>query len=56
LWKVGDMFWKAATALVPRGRCHYFVNESGGPMAMVWVYAGPVPERVVLPECCCRPA
>jgi quercetin dioxygenase-like cupin family protein len=42
-----------ATALVPRGRCHYFINESTGPMAMIWVYAGPMPERVVLTEKCC---
>ncbi len=48
-----------ATALVPRGRCHYFINESDKPMAMIWVYAGPMPERVVLIEKCCgvrRPA
>jgi mannose-6-phosphate isomerase-like protein (cupin superfamily) len=42
-----------ATALVPRGRCHYFINESTEPMAMIWVYAGPMPERVVLAEKCC---
>ena len=41
-----------ATALVPRGRVHYFVNESAGPMAMLWVYAGPVPERIVVDERC----
>jgi quercetin dioxygenase-like cupin family protein len=39
-----------ATALQPRGRCHYFVNETSEPMAMLWVYAGPVPERLVLEE------
>jgi 2-keto-3-deoxy-L-rhamnonate aldolase RhmA/quercetin dioxygenase-like cupin family protein len=39
-----------ATALQPRGRCHYFINDSDGPMAMIWVYAGPVPERMVLEE------
>jgi oxalate decarboxylase/phosphoglucose isomerase-like protein (cupin superfamily) len=38
------------TALQPRGRCHYFVNETSEPMAMLWVYAGPVPERLVLEE------
>ena len=42
----------AATALVPRGRIHYFINESGGPMAMLWVYAGPRPERIVVDERC----
>jgi len=45
-----------STALQPRGRCHYFVNESDRPMAMLWVYAGPVPERVVLEESNCTPA
>ena len=39
-----------STALQPRGRCHYFVNESKEPMAMLWVYAGPAPERLVLEE------
>jgi 2-keto-3-deoxy-L-rhamnonate aldolase RhmA/quercetin dioxygenase-like cupin family protein len=40
------------TALVPRGRVHYFINESDGPMAMLWVYAGPMPERIVVAERC----
>ena len=41
-----------ATAMVPRGRVHYFINESAGPMAMVWVYAGPQPERIIVDERC----
>jgi 2-keto-3-deoxy-L-rhamnonate aldolase RhmA/quercetin dioxygenase-like cupin family protein len=41
-----------ATALQPRGRVHYFINESGGPMEMLWVYAGPKPDRIVVDECC----
>ncbi len=41
-----------ATALQPRGRVHYFINESAHPMAMIWVYAGPVPERIVVDERC----
>jgi 2-dehydro-3-deoxyglucarate aldolase/4-hydroxy-2-oxoheptanedioate aldolase len=41
-----------ATALVPRGRVHYFINDSSGPMAMLWVYAGPTPERIVVEERC----
>ncbi len=41
-----------ATALVPRGRVHYFINDSSGPMAMLWVYAGPTPERIVVDERC----
>jgi quercetin dioxygenase-like cupin family protein len=39
-----------STALQPRGRVHYFMNESQAPMAMVWVYAGPNPERIVVDE------
>ncbi len=39
-----------ATALQPRGRVHYFVNRSQEPMAMIWVYGGPVPERLVVAE------
>jgi quercetin dioxygenase-like cupin family protein len=41
-----------STALQPRGRIHYFVNEGWDEMAMIWVYAGPTPERVVLDESC----
>jgi mannose-6-phosphate isomerase-like protein (cupin superfamily) len=41
-----------ATALQPRGRVHYFINETHEPMAMVWVYAGPMPERLVVDEAC----
>ena len=41
-----------ATAFVPRGRVHYFINESRQPMAMVWVYAGPMPERIIVDESC----
>ncbi|MDB5348816.1 MAG: hypothetical protein JWN86_63 [Planctomycetota bacterium] len=39
-----------ATALVPRGRVHYFINESEEPMAMIWVYAGPSPIRMIVDE------
>ena len=45
-----------ATALQPRGRVHYFINETHEPMAMVWVYAGPVPERLVVDEACATAA
>jgi 2-keto-3-deoxy-L-rhamnonate aldolase RhmA/quercetin dioxygenase-like cupin family protein len=41
-----------ATAMVPRGRVHYFTNETNLPMAMIWVYAGPRPERIVVDERC----
>jgi quercetin dioxygenase-like cupin family protein len=42
----------SATALQPRGRVHYFINESNAPMAMIWVYGGPSPERLVVAERC----
>jgi 2-keto-3-deoxy-L-rhamnonate aldolase RhmA/quercetin dioxygenase-like cupin family protein len=45
-----------ATALQPRGRVHYFINESKRPMAMIWVYAGPMPERLVVEEACATAA
>ncbi len=41
-----------ATALVPRGRVHYFIDETDAPMAMIWVYAGPTPQRIVVQEQC----
>lgn len=33
------------TALQPRGIVHYFKNKHEAPMAMIWVYAGPMPIR-----------
>jgi 2-keto-3-deoxy-L-rhamnonate aldolase RhmA/quercetin dioxygenase-like cupin family protein len=39
-----------STALEPRGRVHYFVNETNEPMEMIWVYAGPQPQRIVVDE------
>ncbi len=45
-----------ATALQPRGRVHYFSNETQAPMVMIWVYGGPVPERMVVAEHCCTAA
>jgi 2-keto-3-deoxy-L-rhamnonate aldolase RhmA/quercetin dioxygenase-like cupin family protein len=44
-----------STALAPRGRCHYFINLTDRPMAMIWVYAGDMPQRLVLNEQCCQP-
>lgn len=44
-----------ATALVPQGRCHYFINLTLEPMAMIWVYAGDTPDRIVMDETCCHP-
>ncbi|HEY2839742.1 MAG TPA: cupin domain-containing protein [Pirellulales bacterium] len=34
------------TACVPQGRPHRFLNQSDGPMAMIWVYAGDEPDRM----------
>jgi quercetin dioxygenase-like cupin family protein len=45
-----------ATALQPRGRVHYFINESREPMAMLWVYAGPMPDRLLTDERCATEA
>lgn len=42
----------SATALQPRGRVHYFINETQATMEMLWVYAGPKPERIVVEEHC----
>ena len=39
-----------AAALQPRGRVHYFINDTREPMAMLWVYAGPMPQRLVVAE------
>jgi quercetin dioxygenase-like cupin family protein len=36
------------TACVPRGRPHRFLNRSDRAMAMVWVYAGDEPDRVLV--------
>ena len=47
-YQLGD----CSTALIPRGRVHYFINESDGPMAMIWVCAGSVPECVIVDERC----
>lgn len=44
-----------ATAMVPQGRCHYFINLTLEPMAMVWVYAGDRPDRIVVGEHLCHP-
>lgn len=41
------------TALVPRGRPHRFINRSDRPMAMIWVYAGDTPDRVIVDQCLC---
>jgi quercetin dioxygenase-like cupin family protein len=45
-----------ATAMVPRDRCHYVINLALEPMAMVWAYAGDMPDLVVVGEHLCHPA
>ncbi len=42
------------TAMIPRGRAHYFINESKATMDMIWVYAGPMPERITLEDVCLK--
>lgn len=37
-----------ATAMIPQGRVHYFINKSHDQMDMIWVYAGPMPERIMI--------
>lgn len=44
-----------ATALVPQGRCHYFINLTLEPMGMIWVYASARPDRIVMDETFCHP-
>ena len=39
---------QCATAMIPRGRVHYFINDSTATMEMIWVYAGQMPERIVI--------
>jgi oxalate decarboxylase/phosphoglucose isomerase-like protein (cupin superfamily) len=34
----------------PRGRVHYYINETNQPMAMLWVHAAPLPDQVVVEE------
>ena len=40
------------TALQPRGRIHFFRNDRTEPMAMIWFYAGPQPDRIIVDESC----
>jgi quercetin dioxygenase-like cupin family protein len=47
---------EGSTALQPRGRVHYFINTSDAPMAMIWVYAGAMPERIMVDERCATEA
>jgi quercetin dioxygenase-like cupin family protein len=42
------------TACIPTGRPHRFSNRSDAPMAMVWVYAGDEPDRVLVDSGFCE--
>ncbi len=41
------------TAFVPTHRPHRFINESSSHMAMIWVYAGDEPDRIILDNALC---
>jgi quercetin dioxygenase-like cupin family protein len=43
-WQLAD----CDTAFVPEGLPHRFLNQTGAPMAMIWVYASDEPERTIL--------
>jgi quercetin dioxygenase-like cupin family protein len=49
------LLWDRATALVPRGSCHYFSNLTREPMAMIWVYASGESARILMDEARCHP-
>jgi len=36
------------TACVPKGQPHRFINRTNKPMAMIWVYAGDEPDRLIV--------
>jgi quercetin dioxygenase-like cupin family protein len=42
-----------ATAMVPQGLPHRFINQTDEYMAMLWVYAGDEPERVIVEDSLC---
>jgi quercetin dioxygenase-like cupin family protein len=44
------------TAVVPEGRPHRFINESDAEMAMIWVYAGDEPDRLIVDNGYCSGA
>jgi quercetin dioxygenase-like cupin family protein len=44
-----------ATAMIPRGRCHYVINLTLEPMAMIWVHASDRPDCTVVGEPFCHP-
>lgn len=44
------------TAFIPKGLPHRFINQSSAPMAMIWVYAGDEPDRLVVDDGYCSGA
>lgn len=42
-----------ATACIPTGRTHRFINRSDRSMAMIWVYASDEPGRTIVDAGCC---
>jgi quercetin dioxygenase-like cupin family protein len=44
-----------ATALIPQGLCHYLINLTLDPMALIWACAGDRPDRIVMDESRCHP-
>lgn len=41
------------TAMIPKGLCHRFLNDTNEMMAMIWVYAGEKRTRTVVEQCRC---
>jgi quercetin dioxygenase-like cupin family protein len=44
-----------ATVLAPEGRCHYCINLTLEPMAMIWAFAADQPDRIVMDDAHCHP-
>lgn len=44
------------TAFIPKGQPHRFINQSESTMAMIWVYAGDEPDRLVVDSGYCSGA
>jgi mannose-6-phosphate isomerase-like protein (cupin superfamily) len=42
-------------AFIPQGRCHYFINLTLEPMAMIWAYAADRSDRIIVDETYCHP-
>ena len=40
-------------ACIPKGQPHRFINRTGEPMAMIWVYAGDDPDRLTVDPARC---